>query len=106
MPHEESRALSLLEMQRAALLMFTSCGWFFSDISGIEPIQVLKYACRVIELMDQMNMPSSRAQFLEILAEAKSNRPEMGNGADIFRKLVEPSNPSFKPEREEMLTIL
>ena len=48
-PHEEIKALTLLEMQRCALLMFTSCGWFFSDISGIEPIQVLKYACRVIE---------------------------------------------------------
>lgn len=101
--HEESRALSLLEMQRAALLMFTSCGWFFNDIGGIEPVQVLKYASRVIELMDQMDMPSPRAQFLEILAEAKSNRPELGNGADIYRNLVEPANPNYRISAGEMV---
>jgi len=102
-PHEESRALSLLEMQRAALLMFTSCGWFFSDISGIEPIQLMKYACRVIELMDQLDMPSPRAQFLEILAKAKSNRPEIGNGADVYRKFVEPRNPHSRISAGEMV---
>src|SRR5256886_1185787 len=89
-PPDQVRALTLLELQRNALLMFTSCGWFFSDISGIEPIQILKYACRAIELMDQLGLPSPRERFLEILAGAKSNRPELGNGADIYRRLVEP----------------
>ena len=88
-PADERRALTLLEMQRYSLLMFTSCGWFFSDISGIESLQVLKYAARVIELMDELKLPSARGEFLEILAEAKSNRPEVGNGADIYRRLVE-----------------
>lgn len=87
---EEQRALALLELQRNTLLMYTSCGWFFSDISGIEPMQILKYACRAIELMGQLGLPSPREGFLEILAGAKSNRPELGNGADIYRRLVEP----------------
>jgi hypothetical protein len=84
------------------LLMFTSCGWFFNDISGIEPIQVLKYACRVIDLMDQLAMPSPRGRFLEILAEAKSNRCELGNGADIYRRLVEPANPNYRMSEDEL----
>jgi hypothetical protein len=81
------------------LLMYTSCGWFFNDISGIETIQILKYAARAIDLMDQLELPSARERFLEILAEAKSNRPEMGSGADVYRRIVEPSNPN-RPTRE------
>lgn len=101
-PREENRALTLLEMQRAALLMFTSCGWFFSDISGLEPIQVLKYACLVIDLMNDLGLTSPRRRFLEILAEAKSNRSELGNGADVYRVMVEPTKPSSRSEAEEM----
>lgn len=87
---EEMRALAFLELQRNALLMYTSCGWFFSDISGIEPIQILKYAARAISLLDELGLPSRRQQFLKTLAEAKSNRPELGNAADIYRRVVEP----------------
>ncbi len=87
---EQDRALTLLEMQRNALLMFTSCGWFFSEISGIETIQVMKYAARVIELMDNLGLPSPRRQFLEILAEAASNLRDKGTGADIYQRYVEP----------------
>jgi alpha-amylase/alpha-mannosidase (GH57 family) len=81
---EESRVFSLLEMQRSALLMFTSCGWFFSDLAGIETIQVIRYAARVVDLQEQLGLDPPRRKFLELLAEAKSNRPEKGNGADIF----------------------
>ena len=84
------RALAYLELQRMLVLMYTSCGWFFNDISGIETIQVLKYACRAIDLMEQLGLPSVRGRFLEILAEAQSNRPERGTGADIYRQFVEP----------------
>ena len=90
---EGSRALTYLELQRMLLLMYTSCGWFFNDISGIETIQILKYAARAIDLMEQLGLPSVRAQFLEILGDAKSNRPELGTGAAIFRRFVEPLNP-------------
>jgi alpha-amylase/alpha-mannosidase (GH57 family) len=93
---QQYRALSFLELQRFALLMYTSCGWFFNDLGGLEPVQILKYASRVIDLMDQLGLPSARPRFLELLAQAHSNRPELGNGADIYRRLVEPANPSFK----------
>ena len=101
---QQQRALKHLELQRNTLLMYTSCGWFFSDLSGIEPVQILKYACRAIELMGELGLASPRSRFLEILAEAKSNRPELGNGADIYRRLVEPSNPSFRPASEQLVS--
>jgi hypothetical protein len=64
--------------------MFTSCGWFFSDLAGIETIQVLRYAARVIDLQNKLGLDAPRKHFLELLSEAKSNRPEKGNGADLF----------------------
>jgi alpha-amylase/alpha-mannosidase (GH57 family) len=94
---EQVRALTLLEMQRNALLMFTSCGWFFSDISGIETIQVLKYAARVIELLSELGLPSPRGQFLEILAEAGSNHKDKATGADVYRRYAEPASVSAQP---------
>ena len=91
---EQRRALTLLEIQRMTLLMYTSCGWFFNDISGIETLQILKYAARAIDLMDQVGLPPVRSRFLEMLAEAESNRPALGNGADIYRQFIEPLQPS------------
>lgn len=91
-PADEVRAFMLLEMQRNALLMFTSCGWFFFDISGIETIQVLKYAARVIELCDQLGLPSQRGPFLELLSQAQSNIAGKGTGADIYVLNAEPSD--------------
>lgn len=88
-PAQATRAIALLEMQRNAILMFTSCGWFFSELSGIETVQILKYAARVIELMSELELPSVRQQFLEILKEAKSNLIERGTGADIFVREAE-----------------
>lgn len=103
---EKQRALLFLQLQRNSLLMYTSCGWFFNDIAGIEPVQILKYAGRAIDLMDQLGLPSPRRRFLETLSQAKSNRPESGNGADIYRRLVEPCNPSFKRGEERLAGIL
>ena len=87
---ERVRVFELLELQRSALLMFTSCGWFFSDLAGIETIQVLRYAARVIDLLNQLGLDPPRKQFLELLAEAKSNQPDKGNGAEIFARFAEP----------------
>jgi len=84
---DESRVMGLLELQRSALLMFTSCGWFFSDLAGIETIQVMRYAARVIDLMDQLGLDPPRKRFLEMMSEAQSNRPEKGNGAEIFSRI-------------------
>ena len=97
--NDQTRALTYLELQRMLLLMYTSCGWFFNDISGIETIQILKYAARAIDLMDQLGLPQVRERFLEILAEAKSNRPEMGTGADIYLRFAESSNPRLQTEK-------
>jgi alpha-amylase/alpha-mannosidase (GH57 family) len=85
---EELRVWDLLEMQRSALLMFTSCGWFFSDLAGIETIQVMRYAARVIDLLNQLGLDAPRKEFLELMAEATSNRPEKGNGADLFLSIL------------------
>jgi alpha-amylase/alpha-mannosidase (GH57 family) len=91
---DQARALGYLELQRMLLLMYTSCGWFFNDISGIETIQILKYAARAIDLMEQLGLPSVRDRFLEILAQAKCNRAEIGTGADIYRRYVPPLDPT------------
>ena len=88
---DQVRALTLLELQRNALLMFTSCGWFFSEVSGIETIQVMKYAARVIGLLAELGLPSPRGQFLEMLAEAGSNLKDKGTGADVYRRYAEPT---------------
>ncbi len=85
---EKELALKLLDIQKNSLLMFTSCGWFFSDVGGIETIQVLRYAARVIELEEDLGIAAPRKHFLELLAEAQSNVPERGNGAEIFRRLM------------------
>jgi alpha-amylase/alpha-mannosidase (GH57 family) len=87
---EQHRALTYLELQRMLLLMYTSCGWFFNDIAGIETIQILRYAGRAIDLMNQLDLPPARDRFLQILSEARSNRPEIGTGADIYLRFVEP----------------
>ena len=84
---EDVLAWVLLEMQHSALLMFTSCGWFFSDLAGIETIQVLRYAARVIDLQKQLGLDPARKQFLELLSEAKSNQLEKGTGADLFLRI-------------------
>ncbi len=88
---ETVKALKLLEMQRHALLMYTSCGWFFDEISGIETLQVLQYAARVIQLAAVTTEVNPEPEFLKLLAHAKSNIPELGDGARIYDTLVRPA---------------
>jgi alpha-amylase/alpha-mannosidase (GH57 family) len=88
---ERVRALELMEMQRHAQLMFTSCGWFFDDIAGIETVQVIAYAARVLQLALQVfgeQAAPLEPAFLARLAEARSNDPKAGDGARIYRKCV------------------
>jgi len=87
---ERERALTLLEVQRNAMLMYTSCGWFFADLSGIETVQIMKYAERALELAETAGLAAPRSAFVEQLAEAKSNLPEQGSGADIYHRYVAP----------------
>ncbi len=87
---ESEQALKLLAMQRAAMLMYTSCGWFFDEISGIETVQVLKYACRAIQLAEDMNPGLGlEKEFLASLSQAPGNVFE--NGAKVYETLVKPS---------------
>jgi alpha-amylase/alpha-mannosidase (GH57 family) len=88
---DEARSLTLLETSRAAMTMYTSCGWFFNDISGIEAVQTLRYAGRVVELMGDLGLAPPLARFLEVLSEARSNLADKGTGTDIFLRAVEQS---------------
>jgi alpha-amylase/alpha-mannosidase (GH57 family) len=88
---ERIRALELLELQRHAMLMYTSCGWFFNDLSGIETIQVLQYAGRAIQLAQELFHNSVEPEFLQRIALARSNRPEMGDGRTLFETTVRPA---------------
>lgn len=87
---EKILVLKLLEIQRHGMLMYTSCGWFFDEISGIETIQVIQYAGRAIQLSDDIFHDGLKNTFLEKLAAAKSNIPEYKNGAYLYEKFVEP----------------
>ena len=79
--------LKLMEMERNGLLMFTSCGWFFSDVSGIESIQILKYAGRALELAHDLTNRNIEEEFLKKLEKAESNKREEENGAVIYNEL-------------------
>src|SRR5262249_59480759 len=91
-PEPGLRALWLLEMQRHALLMFTSDGWFFDELSGIETVQVIKYAARAIQLAERFG-PRLEDEFIGRLAAAKSNLPRWRDGAAVYRPALRPSFP-------------
>ncbi|MEW6733882.1 MAG: DUF3536 domain-containing protein [Acidobacteriota bacterium] len=88
---DRMRAILLLEIQRYAMLMYTSCAWFFSEISGIETIQVLRYAARAIQLAEEFVDEDWEGKFLHQLERAPSNIPGYGTGAGVYRQLVRPS---------------
>jgi alpha-amylase/alpha-mannosidase (GH57 family) len=86
------RGLKLLEMERHALLMYTSCGWFFADLSGLETVQILKYASRAIQLAEELTGQGIEEKFVESLSPAKCNVPEMGDGRKVYQILVRPTS--------------
>ena len=87
---EKVRAFTFLELEKSILLMYTSCGWFFADLAGPEGRQVLGYAAHALDLLQELGIDPPRRQFLEILGDAKSNRPGVGAGTEFFAKSVEP----------------
>jgi hypothetical protein len=87
------RARELLEMERDALRMFTSCGWFFDDIAGIEPRVDLRYAARAISLAGPA-AASAEAEFMETLALAVSNDRTAGTGRDIYLRSARSAFPA------------
>jgi hypothetical protein len=81
---ERVKALELMELGRHAMLMYTSCGWFFDDLSGIETVQILQYAARVCELCGG----DTEEQFVNRLAGARSNLASAGDGRQVWRERV------------------
>lgn len=89
---ERVTVFELLELERHTQLMYTSCGWFFDDISGIETVQIIAYAGRVLQLAAKLFGEAGKAleaDFLELLEKARSNVPEQGNGGTVYRKWVQ-----------------
>jgi alpha-amylase/alpha-mannosidase (GH57 family) len=92
-PTEDERCtlLELMELERHTQLMYTSCGWFFDEISGIETVQIIAYAGRVLQLATKIFGEAAKPlepEFLRILAQAKPNVPEFKTGADIYERYV------------------
>jgi len=90
-PDEQVRVLKLLEIQRHSMLMFTSCGWFFDDISGIEAVQNLLYAGRALQLAGDVFGVNLESPFLELLEQARCNLPEKGDARQIYETRVRPA---------------
>lgn len=88
---ESLKVMRLLEMQRNAMLMYTSCGWFFDEISGIETVQILGYAARAIQLALQTSGVELENAFLELLERAPGNLAEPGNGRTAYELYVKPA---------------
>ena len=93
---QASRVFRLMEMQRHSMLMYTSCGWFFDEVSGIETTQIMQYACRVVQLANQTNEVDYEAEFLKRLELAPSNVPVHKNAALVYEKFVLPSRINLK----------
>ena len=87
----QTRVLKALELQRHAMLMYTSCGWFFDELSGIETTQVIMYAGRVLQLGRDIFGEDLEQEFLALLEKAPSNIPEHANGKVIYEKFVRPA---------------
>ena len=95
-PAEQVDALRLLEMQRHALLMYTSCGWFFEEISRPEGVQILRYAARALELAGEISGIQLEKGFLRRLTQSLSNVDFFKHGGEVYRQLVVSAQISFK----------
>ena len=88
---ERSTVLRALEMQRHAMLMYTSCGWFFDEISGIETVQIMQYAARSIQLAYELAEKDLEKLFSTKLSEAPSNVRKLRDGAGVYERHVKPA---------------
>ena len=94
---ERVRAMSLMEMARHAMLMYTSCGWFFDDLSGIETVQCMQYAARAAELLSELGGHAVEPELVERLAAARSNLDDEGDGRRVWERRVRPAR--IDPEK-------
>lgn len=85
---EKVQALKLLEMQRNSLLMYTSCGWFFDEVSGLETVQIIQYAAKVIQYVNEFGDKKVETEFIEMLRNTPSNIHE--NAVYIYENYVKP----------------
>jgi hypothetical protein len=88
---ERVRALSLMEMARHAMLMYTSCGWFFDELSGIETVQCMQYAARVAELVESIGGDVVEPELVNRLSAAHSNLADEGDGRRVWLQRVRPA---------------
>jgi alpha-amylase/alpha-mannosidase (GH57 family) len=92
---EKVRALKLLEMERSAMFMYTSCGWFFDEISGLEALQILLYAYHALTSLEELSGEKIKDDFIDLLERAPSNIEEFKNGGRIFDFFVAPFHVDF-----------
>jgi hypothetical protein len=108
---EQDRVKKLLGASHLGMSMFTSCGWFFDDLSGIETVQILQYAARAAELLNEVGGVDATASFVDRLSLARSNLTEFGDGRNIWHHLVEPARRSVillsdrESVREQVATV-
>ncbi|HWA34531.1 MAG TPA: DUF3536 domain-containing protein, partial [Cyclobacteriaceae bacterium] len=88
---ETNTIMRLMEVQRNAMLMYTSCGWFFDEVSGIETTQIMQYACRAMQLVSQISEQNLEVEFRRRLQDVPSNLPGLQNAEFIYNKYVTPS---------------
>ncbi len=88
---EKIKVLKLLEIQRQTQLMYTSCGWFFDEISRIEPKQIMSYAACAMQIAKELSGRDFEPDFLNILKKALSNENEFENGEEVYHKFIKPS---------------
>lgn len=88
---QTTTAIRLLEMLRQGMLMYTSCGWFFDDIGRVEPVQILRYANRAIQIAERECGLELEQAFIDKLREAPANHPDFADGAEVYEKMVAPA---------------
>jgi alpha-amylase/alpha-mannosidase (GH57 family) len=88
---DKTTVLKLLEMQRNAMLMYTSCGWFFDEISGIESVQVMKYAGRAIQLAKEITGKDLESGYIKRIEKAASNNSVFANAGEVYLKHIKPA---------------
>jgi hypothetical protein len=94
-PEDKTKALKHLEIQRHAMLIFTSDGWYFDDVSNVETVQVIQYAARALQLLRDVTGADLESEFVGRLAAAKSNVPAYKDGARVYELFVKPSVVDF-----------
>ena len=90
-PTARLEARRLLELQRNRLLMYTSCGWFFDELSAIEPVQILRYAAMALQYLADLGGPRLEDEFVRRLEAAPTNMPAYANGAAVWKRLIRPA---------------